>query len=66
MKLFRKLHILKIILLVETQMALFLTKELTNLFYLLLIFVYLDINVMFIFLILLCATQCMIVDKKTL
>ena len=56
----------KIVLLVGAQMALLSMKESTNFFRLLLIFGHLDANVMFMFLILLSARQCIIADKKAL
>lgn len=53
MKLFKQLYMLKIILLIGVQMSLFFIKDLKNIFYLLLTFVYLNINDIFIILILL-------------
>lgn len=56
----------KIVLLVGAQTALLPMKKSTNLFRLLLTSVHLDIDVMFMFLILPCARQCMIADGKAL
>ena len=64
MRLFRQLHISKIVLLVKAHTALPPTKESTNLFHLLLISVHLDVNIMFMFLILLCIRQCMTMDGE--
>ena len=66
MKLFKQLHISRIVLLARVPTALPFLKELINLFCLLRIFTYLDVDAMFIFLISLYAKQFMITVRKAL
>lgn len=66
MRFFKRLHMSWIVLLAGVQTALPPTKESINLFCLLLISVRLNADVMFMFLILLCVTECMTADGRAL
>ena len=66
MKLFKQLHMSRIVLLAGVQRVLLPFKESINLFCLLHIFEHLDVVAMFMFLISLCARQYMIVVEKVL